>query len=93
MINTHLKKTFHYEIFFFNNFKIFLRYQGCKGYENLKSQEKLAEHYKLFITFLNLVQSEAETCYFTTVNECDCGRNNMTIFTDEALKDVMSAMR
>ena len=46
---------------------------------------------KPFRTFVTRVRSKAETCNFTTVSECDCGKSNVTSYTEEAIKDVMLA--
>ena len=43
-------------------------------------------HDEPFRTFANRVQSKAETCNFTTVSECDCGKSNVTSYTEEAIK-------
>ena len=44
-----------------------------------------------FRTFATYVQSKAETCDFTTINKCECGKKNVTSYTEEAIKDVMLA--
>ena len=48
-------------------------------------------HNEPFRTFATCVRSKAETCNFTTVSECDCGKSNVTSNTEEAIKDVMFA--
>ena len=49
------------------------------------------DHNEPFRTFATRVRSKAETCNFTTVSECDCGKSNVTSYTEEAIKDVMLA--
>ena len=49
------------------------------------------DHDEPFRTFATRVRSKAETCNFTTVSECECGKKNVTSYTDEAIKDVMLA--
>ena len=49
------------------------------------------DHDEPFRTFATRVRSKAETCNFTTVSECDCGKSNVTSYTEEAIKDVMLA--
>ena len=49
------------------------------------------DHDEPFRMFANRVRSKAETCNFTTVSECDCGKSNVTSYTREAIKDVMLA--
>ena len=46
------------------------------------------DHDEPFRTFATRVRSKAETCNFTTVSECDCGKSNVTSYTEEAIKDV-----
>ena len=36
------------------------------------------DHDEPFRMFANRVRSKAETCNFTTVSECDCGKSNVT---------------
>ena len=45
----------------------------------MKHLEHLQPHFR----------SKAETCNFTTVSECECGKKNVTSYTEEAIKDVM----
>ena len=49
------------------------------------------DHDEPFRTFATRVRSKAETCNFTTVSECECGKKNVTSYTEEAIKDVMLA--
>ena len=49
------------------------------------------DHDEPFRTFATRVRSKAETCNFTTMSECQCGRQNITSYTEEAIKDVMLA--
>ena len=49
------------------------------------------DHDELFRTFATSVRNKAEICNFTTVSECDCGKSYVTIYTEEAIKDVMFA--
>ena len=49
------------------------------------------DHDEPFTTFAIRVRSKTETCNFTTVSECDCGKRNVTSYTEEAIKDVILA--
>jgi len=49
------------------------------------------DHDEPFKTFATRIHSKAETCNFTTVSECECGKKNVTSYTEEAIKDVMLA--
>ena len=49
------------------------------------------DHNEPFRTFATRVPSKAKTCNFTTVSECDCGKSDVTSYTEEAIKDAMLA--
>ena len=36
-------------------------------------------------------ESKAETCSFTTISECECGKKYIISYTEEAIKDVILA--
>ena len=44
-----------------------------------------------FTTIASRFRSKAETCSFTTIIKCKCGKGNVTSYTEEAVKDVMLA--
>ena len=44
-----------------------------------------------FTTVSSRFRSKAETCSFTTIIKCKCGKGNVTSYTEEAVKDVMLA--
>jgi len=50
----------------------------------------LQDHDEPYRTFATRVRSKAETCNFTTVCECECGRWNLTNYT-KAIKNVVIA--
>ena len=49
------------------------------------------DHVEPFRTFSTRVRSKAETCNFTTVSQCECGKKNVTSYMEEVIKDVMLA--
>ena len=40
-------------------------------------------------TFATRVRSKAEPCNFTTVSDVECGKKNVTSYTEEAIKDMI----
>ena len=60
---------------------------------NVKKAELVSlhqDHDEPFRTFATRVRSKVETCNFTTVSKCLCGKK-CYMYTEEAIKDVMLA--
>ena len=63
--------------------------KGAIGFKRAELLMLHQDHDEPFRIFATRVRSKAETCNFTTVSKCECGKK--ISYTEEAIKDVMLA--